>query len=62
MNFYWILSIVLAIVVAIVAGDATCPAGFEKENKLCTVKRAIHGECPPNTRLNIDINKCVYVH
>lgn len=59
MRFVWLITLILAIIVA-VSGDS-CPSGFKKDGSLCTANRPIHGECPPKSRLDIGINKCVYV-
>ena len=62
MNFFWILSVLVALFAA-AKGIALngCPAGFESTGTVCTAERPIHGECPPLSRYDVGSNRCIFV-
>ncbi|CRK97755.1 CLUMA_CG011135, isoform A [Clunio marinus] len=37
----------------------TCTAGLKDINGVCGVQRPVHGECPNNTKFDINKNLCV---
>uniref|UniRef100_A0A1B0BEX7 Chitin-binding type-2 domain-containing protein n=1 Tax=Glossina palpalis gambiensis TaxID=67801 RepID=A0A1B0BEX7_9MUSC len=61
MNFWSVLSIVLALF-ALAMGQ-NCPAKFDydSDKKLCTAERPVHGSCPEGSLYDVNFNKCVYV-
>lgn len=61
MKFLWFFAL-FAILFGFTA--AVCPDGFEpapSEPTLCGAKRAVHGDCPPLSRYDVNTNLCIYV-
>ncbi|XP_052891561.1 uncharacterized protein LOC128299596 [Anopheles moucheti] len=58
MKLLWFVVFLLALVCA--AFGQECPQGFDHQQGQCVTKRPVHGECPANSKYDLNKNLCVY--
>uniref|UniRef100_A0A182PI71 Chitin-binding type-2 domain-containing protein n=1 Tax=Anopheles epiroticus TaxID=199890 RepID=A0A182PI71_9DIPT len=58
MKLLWFVAFLLALVCG--AYGQECPNGFQAQQGQCVTKRPVHGECPANSKYDLNKNLCVY--
>uniref|UniRef100_A0A182Y6M2 Uncharacterized protein n=1 Tax=Anopheles stephensi TaxID=30069 RepID=A0A182Y6M2_ANOST len=58
MKLLWFVVFLLALVYG--AYGQECPKGFQPQQGQCVTQRPVHGDCPANSKYDLNKNLCVY--
>ncbi|XP_035895926.1 uncharacterized protein LOC118504936 [Anopheles stephensi] len=58
MKLLWFVVFLLALVYG--AYGQECPKGFKPQQGQCVTQRPVHGDCPANSKYDLNKNLCVY--
>ncbi|EAA08012.5 AGAP002632-PA [Anopheles gambiae str. PEST] len=58
MKLLWLVVLLVALVCGTYGQE--CPKGFNAQQGKCVAQRPVHGDCPPNSKYDLNQNLCVY--